>query len=353
MISPTRVYQIDLFRFLAAMAVVCYHFLYRGFKAGNMTLLRFDEIGSYFKYGYLGVDLFFIISGFVIAFSIKHLSLPRFLKSRFQRLYPVYWLCLILTTVVTYYFGAPRYTVTGGQFLANITMIQTLLGFDHIDGAYWSLYVEMKFYLLIALFLMVNYVRKISLDSMVCMWLLISSLRFVIGGTSVYTALHHFFILDWSSYFIAGILFYRIFSRGPKTVYFLLLAYCLFLSVYTSVGRINWLQRTFHEEFSSYVIGGTIIGFYMLMTLVALRKMESINNSKMVKIGMLTYPLYLLHQHIGFVVFNHLYPYINKYVLVGTVTLLLIGIAYMISDKIEPSVLRWIRGQGKVTSDTK
>ncbi|MDR2282730.1 MAG: acyltransferase [Sphingobacterium sp.] len=347
MTSSTRVYQIDLFRFIAAMAVLCYHFLYRGFKAGNMSLLRFDEIGSYFKYGYLGVDMFFIISGFVIAFSIKHLSLPRFLQSRFQRLYPVYWLCLCATAIVTYYFGAPRYAVTGSQFLVNTTMIQTLFDVDHVDGAYWSLYVEMKFYLLIVFFLMLNYIKKISLDYMVCVWLFLSSLRFIIGGTPFYTALHHFFILDWSSYFIAGILFYRIYAVGPRITYFALLACCLFLSIYTSIGRINWLQRTFHEEFSSYVIGGAIIGFYILMMLVALKKMQFVNNQRWVKLGMLTYPLYLLHQHIGFIIFNKLYPYMNKYVLVSLVTVCMVGLAYVISYKIEPKLLRWMRRDPK------
>ncbi len=347
MTSSTRVYQIDLFRFIAAMAVLCYHFLYRGFKAGNMSLLHFDEIGSYFKYGYLGVDFFFIISGFVIAFSIKHLSLPRFLQSRFQRLYPVYWLCLCATALITYYWGAPRYTVTGQQFLVNITMVQTLFGVEHVDGAYWSLYVEMKFYFLIAIFLLLNYIRKISIDYMVCFWLFVSSLRFIIGGTSLYTSLHHFFILDWSSYFIAGILFYRIYAVGPKVTYFALLSYCLFLSIHTSIGRINWLQRTFHEEFSSYVIAGAIIGFYLLMTLVALKRMQFINSPGLVRLGMLTYPLYLLHQHIGFIIFNKLHPYVDKYVLVSTVTLCMVGLAYLISYKIEPRLIRWIRRDSK------
>jgi len=90
MSEPKRIYQIDLFRFIAAFAVVLYHYLYRGYAAGNMSLLRFDGVGEYFRYGYLGVDLFFIISGFVIAFSIKHLSLRKFFNSRFKRLYPIF-----------------------------------------------------------------------------------------------------------------------------------------------------------------------------------------------------------------------------------------------------------------------
>ena len=64
-----RIYQIDLFRFIAAVCVVLYHYLFRGWAADNMSDLSFNKIGHFFKYGYLGVNLFFIISGFVIILS--------------------------------------------------------------------------------------------------------------------------------------------------------------------------------------------------------------------------------------------------------------------------------------------
>jgi peptidoglycan/LPS O-acetylase OafA/YrhL len=193
MSESKRIYQIDLFRFIAASAVVLYHYLYRGYAAGNMSLLGFDGVGEYFKYGYLGVDLFFIISGFVIAFSIKHLSLRKFCYSRFKRLYPMYWICLLLTFIVSYFWGAPRYHVTFTQLLANLTMVQKLWGQGDVDGAYWSLYVELKFYLIIALFLILNRFKKISLDYLVYFWLLLSSLRFFVGPSEIYDAIHEFF----------------------------------------------------------------------------------------------------------------------------------------------------------------
>ena len=70
-----RIYQIDLFRFVAALSVVLYHYLFRGWAADNMSDVNFSEIGHFFQYGYLGVHLFFIISGFVILLSIKHKSI--------------------------------------------------------------------------------------------------------------------------------------------------------------------------------------------------------------------------------------------------------------------------------------
>lgn len=340
MSEPKRIYQIDLFRFIAAFAVVLYHYLYRGYAAGNMSLLRFDGVGEYFRYGYLGVDLFFIISGFVIAFSIKHLSLHKFFNSRFKRLYPMFWICLFATFIVSYFFGAPRYQVTFAQLLANLTMLQKLLGYGDIDGAYWSLYVELKFYLIIAVFLIINQFKKISLDYLVYFWLILSSLRFYIGPSELYDAIHEFFILDWSAYFIAGIIFCQIFLNGLHIKHFVLLPCCLYLSIDGAVGRIHWLERTFHSDFSVYIIGGTIVLFYLLMLLVSCKKLQLINSPKLVKIGMLTYPLYLIHQHIGFIIFNHLQPYVNKYLLVSAVIVLMLAVAYMLSDRIEPRIMK-------------
>jgi len=343
MSESKRIYQIDLFRFIAASAVVLYHYLYRGYKGGNMSLLRFDEIGEYFKYGYLGVDLFFIISGFVIAFSIKHRSLPKFCYSRFKRLYPMYWICLIITFVISYFFGAPRYLVTFKQLLANFTMVQELFGQGNIDGAYWSLYVELKFYLIIAVFLIVNRFKQISLDYLVYFWLFLSSLRLFVRPSEIYDVIHHLFILDWSAYFIAGIVFCQIFLHGPALKHFIVLPWCLYLSIDGAIGRIHWLARTFHSDFSSYIIAATIVVFYMVMLLVSCKRLQRFNSRKFIKIGMLTYPLYLIHQHIGFIIFNQLHEYINKYVLVSAVTLLMLGIAYILSDWVEPRIMRFFK----------
>ncbi|WP_146754803.1 acyltransferase family protein [Elizabethkingia anophelis] len=99
-----RIYQIDLLRFIAAFSVVMFHYSYVAYKRNDISFLSFPEISQYSKYGYLGVYLFFIISGFVIAFSSRHLSLKKFLYSRFMRLYPMFWICMFITFVVSYFF---------------------------------------------------------------------------------------------------------------------------------------------------------------------------------------------------------------------------------------------------------
>jgi peptidoglycan/LPS O-acetylase OafA/YrhL len=77
--QPTRYYEIDLLRFLAAAAVVLYHWAYRGYHERNLSPVDYPVLGQVCKYGYLGVELFFLISGYVILHSAQGKTLGQFL----------------------------------------------------------------------------------------------------------------------------------------------------------------------------------------------------------------------------------------------------------------------------------
>ncbi|RZJ93005.1 MAG: acyltransferase, partial [Hymenobacter sp.] len=98
--KSTRYYEIDLLRFVAAAAVVLYHFAYRGYHADHLSPVDYPVLGQVCKYGYLGVELFFLISGYVILHSAQGKSLGQFFVSRVQRLYPAYWVACTLCFVV-------------------------------------------------------------------------------------------------------------------------------------------------------------------------------------------------------------------------------------------------------------
>ena len=65
-----RVNEIDLLRFIAALAVVFFHYAFRGYAADDLSILPYPLLAPLAKYGYLGVELFFMISGFVILTSL-------------------------------------------------------------------------------------------------------------------------------------------------------------------------------------------------------------------------------------------------------------------------------------------
>ncbi|MBL8484418.1 MAG: acyltransferase, partial [Rhodocyclaceae bacterium] len=138
-----RLVEVDALRGIAALAVVFFHYttrfdqLYPGYEPPSLAM----------PLGHYGVNLFFIISGFVIFMTLDRTSRPMdFVMSRFSRLFPAYWTAIVLTFVVTHQLGLPGKLVGLDTLLVNVTMIQGLLGFGHVDGVYWTLEVELLFY---------------------------------------------------------------------------------------------------------------------------------------------------------------------------------------------------------------
>ncbi|WP_128093665.1 acyltransferase family protein [Brucella pituitosa] len=104
-----HIYGLDILRIISALAVVFYHFAFRGEAAGELPALDIsDFVKSIARYGYLGVSLFFIISGFVIAYSAEGQKPLDFLVSRFARIYPTF-VILMSTTAVVILLSSIRY----------------------------------------------------------------------------------------------------------------------------------------------------------------------------------------------------------------------------------------------------
>src|SRR5947207_3694423 len=132
---------------MAACAVMLFHYTFRG-PQDHAWAVSFHFLGQIFKYGYLGVDVFFILSGFVILLTAYEKDAFDFTIARIVRLYPAYWLCLILTTIAIILAGTQQQAVTPRQFLANLTMAHGFFGVRDVSGVSWALAVEVKYDLL-------------------------------------------------------------------------------------------------------------------------------------------------------------------------------------------------------------
>ncbi len=170
--SPTkdasRLHELDALRFVAAVAVVLYHLTY-----SNTVQAAFPEVDGVTRFGYMGVDLFFIISGFVILWSAQGRSPVAFVIARFSRLYPVFWVALLTTSAVVWHDGV----ITIRQILLNATMVPGNLGAGFIDGAYWTLQVELNFYFLIFVLLVFGQIN--NAEKWAYGWLVVIALTLV------------------------------------------------------------------------------------------------------------------------------------------------------------------------------
>jgi peptidoglycan/LPS O-acetylase OafA/YrhL len=143
-----RIKSLDAIRGLAAMFVFLYHYTTMYNQIFN------SNDGFSFWFGFLGVPVFFILSGFVIHLTIdRSKNAIEFLKKRFYRLYPTYWLSIIFTLfflLISKFYQRPEFSLSSSDVLMNFTMWHQFFGFEHVDGAYWSLLPELLFYILMA-----------------------------------------------------------------------------------------------------------------------------------------------------------------------------------------------------------
>lgn len=114
-----------------------------------------------FLYGAFGVGVFFLISGFVIPISLRNLSTGQFLVRRFFRIYPVYWFCLLISLAIyaisAWYWSTPLSDRVSLPFLAhNLSLLHSAAGIPSLDFVCWSLAVEVKFYVVVAVIFMLG-----------------------------------------------------------------------------------------------------------------------------------------------------------------------------------------------------
>jgi peptidoglycan/LPS O-acetylase OafA/YrhL len=156
---------VDSIRGLAALAVVYFHIAEIAYKNNFTTnaveYYLFKVFSEYFDLGKIAVVMFFAVSGFVIPFSLLKSSnapLRGFAISRFFRLYPAYWVSMVLALAIIPLVRGDVFTLT--QILANVTMLQQFLGQQNILGVYWTLQIEIVFYVVSAMLFYVRLLHK-------------------------------------------------------------------------------------------------------------------------------------------------------------------------------------------------
>lgn len=300
-----RLGNLDVFRAIAALAV-CFHHFNRECLTGGTW---FSEIT---KYGNYGVDIFFVISGYVIPFALlrRNFQLSQigiFLKGRFLRLYPAYALAAILTVGLWYAStwmpgfrgeGPPEISVT--QILANATLTCDFFQQERFGIVFWTLAIEAQYYVFIALSFPLLFQN--AGKSLVPRWILLGAwlllpLHFRQGPT----------VFGWSALFAMGFLAI-LWQRGE-------LKHWVFFLGLVIAGIVQWEVRCP----VSAVLG--------LSTALGILFLPNFAWRPLVWVGTISYSLYLLHVPIGGRVMN----FLERFSEFGFVQLLSVPLALAIS----------------------
>ena len=159
------------------------------------------------------------------------------------------------------------------------------------------------------------------------------------------------FIADYSPLFIAGAFCFLIRSRGVTFARLGLVGAAWIVALYHALDEIPKLEAKYHAQLSPYVIGGVISVFFVFLLAVALRRTGRLARVNWVTLGALTYPLYLIHQNIGYMIFNAAYPTVNPHVLLWGTVLGVLALAYLLDRMIEQRYARAFKGflEGRIT----
>ncbi len=329
-----RLAALDGLRFLAALAVVMFHFVGQTPWAmvdiwGRPYQSLFPEAHEFFAFGRLGVDLFFLISGFVICMSAWGRSPRDFFISRVTRLYPMYWIAIVVSACVVYAVDTPFGRPNPRVLFANFTMLQVPLGIESLDPVYWTLWPELCFYLTFA----------------VVVWkgLTYQRVVFFCGVWTVATVLApaaHMPLLTLlvnptsAPYFIAGMAFYLMYRFRPAPVLWGIVGMSWLLALHFLLnphGRNNW--ATWSPWRGWLVLAVTVI--FLLVAAIALGWTRRIRWRGLTVAGTLTFPLYLLHDVIGMTAAHRYGTRVDPWVLVGVTVTGLVVLSYLVQRFLE------------------
>lgn len=334
--SNTRFYEIDLLRFVAAFMVVLFHYIYVSQRDSMTPAMDFHAHIDWAHYLYIGINFFFIISGFVILMSAKDKEPRSFFVSRFVRLMPAYWFCVIATSIAILAFNQDGVEITLSQFLVNLSMLQTGFGFDNIDTSYWTLWLELKFYGAIWLLCLLGWLKHIKHILLVTLIASIAALltpfqeQFERFGNMFVVSYPH-----WWGYFACGCTFYLIKRDGFLNYYKVLLALSLVFVIIQNIAFGTIMSGWFAEPFSPWVLVPANLIFFALFCVIALTKTNPLRNKVFLYLGVLTYPLYLIHQFVGYLWLTYAASWANHYLLLGVTVATMLAAAWAIHHWVE------------------
>jgi peptidoglycan/LPS O-acetylase OafA/YrhL len=150
---------LDPLRFGAALGVAIFHQMFwswawvsighPGFERYVAADVQFPSAAPFTWFGWVGVEIFFVISGFVIANSASKSSPTEFLLGRALRLYPAVWICATATLLVLVLFGSGRASEFILPYIHVMLLIPVGVTSRSLDAVYWTLAAETAFYLLV------------------------------------------------------------------------------------------------------------------------------------------------------------------------------------------------------------
>jgi peptidoglycan/LPS O-acetylase OafA/YrhL len=300
-VERVRLNELDALRGVAALSVVFFHYAGHFKRYYGATGLFVDAA----SYGHYGVQLFFMISGFVIFLTLeKTRGISDFIVGRGLRLFPAYWAVVLFISVLPCIFD--REKIWMGGLVSNLTMIQSVLGWDNLDIVFWSLTVELGFYGAMCVIFYANGLK--NFEHIAWVWVLMTVALpsdSTYGGGILPRWLSFLLVQNYANLFVLGIVFYRVRLTGWTYNRWALLFACLAAEYF-----LHGLESmTF------------VVAFSLLFLAINGRILKVGKGNPLLFLGFISYSLYLIHRNTGYRVADMLHDHGFSNLMTGLIAL--------------------------------
>ncbi|OHT44599.1 acyltransferase family protein [Flavobacterium tructae] len=339
--AKERISVLDGFRTIAILSVILYHYFYRW---NDSEYPYFG--GNYFHYGFKGVPFFFMISGFVICYSLEGTKdFISFWKKRFIRLFPSILVASVLTYCVLLIFD--HYNTFPDNHFRNLIISITFLPphiynlfsetpehFSYINFDYWSLWPEIQFYFftsIIYFFSKKNFKRNFIIACFAFLLLYNVLLFYGFDQIKIVSKFFNLFnLIKYLIFFLSGALFYMLYNNKTFKLYIFLLIVSFLI-----------INHTFDLlEFISAIIMFLLFFCFIYYP----RSLQFLENRFIIKIGVSSYFLYLIHDYIGVVwiknIVSFFYP--NSFIAPILIMIVMITLSIFYTQKVETKISKYL-----------
>jgi exopolysaccharide production protein ExoZ len=284
---------LDVVRFAAAMLVALYHLAWRPWAAGYIgPLLLLPAMPTReapmfgVPFGWVGVQVFFVLSGVVIANSASNIAPSKFLRHRIYRLYPVAIISAIVAALIFLAFGQR------GIFLPFLRSLVLWPIGPWLSGVYWTLPVEIVFYGLV--YIWIRFLPRTSLAILAAALTLWSATFYLLNYLHVgphSDTLSTLFLFRYGAFFAVGILLFDL-TRTRSAWRCIVLAVALGICTFSIESLPE--NRANPGAAATFIISSAIISASLFAPLLRQAKVSGAR-----ALGLMTYPMYLLHFVVG------------------------------------------------------
>jgi peptidoglycan/LPS O-acetylase OafA/YrhL len=357
-----RLLLLDGLRFAAAAAVVLYHFTATS-TAGAYWQQRpvdvFGPLNAVSRYGWLAVELFFVLSGFVILLSAQGRTLAQYTGSRVGRLFPAYWVAVLVTVLLQQVWSGGRQP-DASDTLLNLTMAPDVFGAAPVQVVFWTLLVELKFYVLVGVLLALGGLTRGRVVAFAVAWPVVGLVAQRAGWTGLADAL----VASYAPYFGVGMLLFllrrsaarragspatpaaRRAGRRQDAPVLVALAVDVALSLWHVADRADHATALQGVPVSPVVAAAIVVASVAAVWLASAPR-AAVRGPRLAAAltvaGALTYPLYLVHTQFGYAVIDWMAPRAGVWLTLAAAVAVTVALAAVIHYAVERHAMRPLR----------